>query len=483
MRNLTKESRLKSRENQFTYLVNNGYTRETYKALDFFTKDEGKYFALKIFRGTAANHELYMHYHTAERRAAVIQQYKDGHERREAWKVEQKEKNKGKSSSHAAAAAMIRKELKAAFPSVKFSVTSDSFAGGDSVDVRWTDGPTTGQVEKFSSKYQYGHFNGMEDIYEYTNSREDIPQAKYVQEHRSMSDEAEKIVYDALLNQYGKEYFENIDQWEVKRRIYQKFSETDFCPAPEPTKKETETPQYKEVETVAGEINIVDYSEKAFAVIGDTKPIKDTLKALGGSFNPRLSCGAGWIFSKKKLAEVTAALTQDAEPQQQPENTETEPEAQPQLTEPEKPNFPTPETNVFKLDYFKIIWHEGRHIEGATFDNTTFDNWDDVQKAFYKLWETNEKGQNGGYTKVKCEMKFKDQERIVDRIDITDRINNGDFNPSREHIVTYLQGIANEDEQQPEETPHNYSSLQDIREAANTGKVISLYNLYELVNN
>ena len=49
---------------------------------------------------------------------------------------------------------------------------------------------------------------------------------------------------------------------------------------------------------------VVDYSEKAFAVIGDTKAIKDQLKKIGGRFNPRLSCGAGWIFSKTKLAEV-----------------------------------------------------------------------------------------------------------------------------------------------------------------------------------
>lgn len=55
-------------------------------------------------------------------------------------------------------------------------------------------------------------------------------------------------------------------------------------------------------------VEIVDYSEKALAVIGDTKSIKDTLKKLGGSFNPRLSCGAGWIFSKKKEDELRAAL-------------------------------------------------------------------------------------------------------------------------------------------------------------------------------
>lgn len=53
---------------------------------------------------------------------------------------------------------------------------------------------------------------------------------------------------------------------------------------------------------------IIDYSAKAIAVIGDTKPIKDALKAMGGRFNPKLTCGAGWIFSARKREEVAALL-------------------------------------------------------------------------------------------------------------------------------------------------------------------------------
>lgn len=53
---------------------------------------------------------------------------------------------------------------------------------------------------------------------------------------------------------------------------------------------------------------IVEYSDKAFAVVGDTKPIKDELKKLGGRFNGKLSCGAGWIFSKSKEESVKSLL-------------------------------------------------------------------------------------------------------------------------------------------------------------------------------
>ncbi len=49
---------------------------------------------------------------------------------------------------------------------------------------------------------------------------------------------------------------------------------------------------------------LVEYSAKAVAVFGDTKSIKDELKAMGGRFNSRLTFNgkklAGWIFSKSQ---------------------------------------------------------------------------------------------------------------------------------------------------------------------------------------
>jgi hypothetical protein len=66
-------------------------------------------------------------------------------------------------------------------------------------------------------------------------------------------------------------------------------------------------------ETVTGDFIIVNYSEKALAVFGDTKPIKDQLMTLGGRFNPKLAYEdgkkAGWIFSKSKEQELRNLLT------------------------------------------------------------------------------------------------------------------------------------------------------------------------------
>jgi hypothetical protein len=66
-------------------------------------------------------------------------------------------------------------------------------------------------------------------------------------------------------------------------------------------------------EAVTGDFQIVDYSEKAIAVFGDTRRLKDELKALGGRFNPKLTHEgqkqAGWIFSKSKEYELINLLT------------------------------------------------------------------------------------------------------------------------------------------------------------------------------
>lgn len=59
-------------------------------------------------------------------------------------------------------------------------------------------------------------------------------------------------------------------------------------------------------------LEIVEYSEKAIAVFGDTKPIKNVLKDLNGLFRANLTYKgerrAGWIYSKKQETKVREAL-------------------------------------------------------------------------------------------------------------------------------------------------------------------------------
>lgn len=67
-------------------------------------------------------------------------------------------------------AKLVRAALKKSFPSVKFSVRSDSYAGGASIRVFWTDGPTRKDVEAIIKQFEGGGFDGMQDLkYSYSH--------------------------------------------------------------------------------------------------------------------------------------------------------------------------------------------------------------------------------------------------------------------------------------------------------------------------
>lgn len=112
-----------------------------------------------------------------------------------------------KPSSAKLGAANIRTELKAAFPGIKFSVKTRNYAGGCSIDVEWQDGPTGSLVEAITNKYQEGHFNGMEDIYESNRNNVFTPVfggAKYVGTTRSYSREFLEAVATKTARKWGQ---------------------------------------------------------------------------------------------------------------------------------------------------------------------------------------------------------------------------------------------------------------------------------------
>lgn len=69
-----------------------------------------------------------------------------------------------KSFRTAEVAKMVRRKLAEQFPSVKFSVRSSQFAGGSSIDVKWTDGPTTKAVDAIVMPYKSTGFDGSIDM-------------------------------------------------------------------------------------------------------------------------------------------------------------------------------------------------------------------------------------------------------------------------------------------------------------------------------
>lgn len=67
-------------------------------------------------------------------------------------------------------ARMIRRQLKKAHAGVKFSVRISRYAGGSSIDVRWTDGPTEKQVQEVTYGFEGKRFDGMIDLAYSANS-------------------------------------------------------------------------------------------------------------------------------------------------------------------------------------------------------------------------------------------------------------------------------------------------------------------------
>jgi len=106
-------------------------------------------------------------------------------------------------STHAQTAAMIRKHIKSL--GIKAQVTSDSYAGGNSVRVSLTDETPAvcAKIEEYVNQFQYGSFNGMQDLYEYTNTRNDIPQVKYVFVNNHASPEMRQKIWDFMKGYYA----------------------------------------------------------------------------------------------------------------------------------------------------------------------------------------------------------------------------------------------------------------------------------------
>jgi hypothetical protein len=445
----TKAGRLELQKYEFTTLTNKGYSREDYGDLKIFTLTDDSSTWIKVYKGTAAKELTYKRYRTEAQALENITNLKANHDSAKKYKAELKA-NPTK-SSHSNCAAAIREELKKLFPLHKFSVRSESFAGGNSVNVYWNNGLTVPQVDTVIKKYQYGSFNGMEDIYEHSNSREDIAQAKYVSSSRTISDELREAVKTDLielrpdLDHHG---YDNIND-NLHRLLYdceiplngaysglvvrgenepysRNFYNVSFD-VPEIAQTEAkESANFETVEVPAGEIQIIEYSEKAIAVIGETKPIKDQLKEIGGKFNFRLSCGPGWIFSKKQLAEVQKLLSGEAVPEEAEQKKE------------------------------KI--YDGLRDENGAFNIPAhlqcFDHSGTELTNTFKREETT----------LKDEVK-----ETINFLAELDRKNTGQVSESVKECAKVQEVEI-------------YSSLDDINEAAEGGKVISLCNLFELVN-
>lgn len=357
MRLNTKEKREESRKYQFEYLTKNGYLMTEYKNLVIFHHPTE--LLLKSFWGTAANHSDFYWYRTPEQMQSKINELKNIANRRETWKAEQMER---KSLAGAKITlSTLKKFIRENAGNIYVKVLS-SFDGMTDCVERVED-----DFKLMTIKEDNGNNLGLSGVHLVGSSRDSF-------------------------TAYNSNEFEGIE-------IYNSCGSCIVARNKETT-QQTQTP----AEVPAGKIQIVDYSEKAFAVIGETKPIKDGLKNLGGKFNFRLTCGAGWIFSKTKLEAVKAFLIES-------KGNETTQEEQP-TAEPE---------TTLKDEVKKTIEFFAEH---------------DIKMC----------GQITESTKEAAKVQKVDLSGLID------------------------------------EAPQHYNNLQDMEAAAQSGKVISLLNMCELVN-
>jgi hypothetical protein len=67
-----------------------------------------------------------------------------------------------------------------------------------------------------TDKYQYGHFNGMEDIYEYSNNNDAIPQTKYLFVEPDET-QAMESVKDKFVTYWG---FSSFNTQEITKKLH-----------------------------------------------------------------------------------------------------------------------------------------------------------------------------------------------------------------------------------------------------------------------
>ena len=165
----------------------------------------------------------------------------------------------------------IRQDLANAFPGQKFSVRKTDYS---TINIEWQDGPTREEVEQIAGKHERNCTRDRwnDDLWDHNDT--------------------------AFTSVFG-----GVDYIFYYRDTAPENKNVSLYTKPEPKQSEPA----KAIKTEG--IQIINYSEKAIAIIGETRAIKDTLKNLGGRFNAHLTCGAGWIFSKAKETTLRNALS------------------------------------------------------------------------------------------------------------------------------------------------------------------------------
>lgn len=213
--------------------------------------------------------------------------------------------------------AKVRSYAKRNFPDFKFSVRSKWSMYADSLYIKLNGGPCIPFAEG-SRLAERGYLSTMNNL---EGWKKDLT-PKVFAALDAVSNYASSFRYndsDSMQDYFDTNFYIHIDIDGGYQVIESKAKKSNV--------KLEKVEEAKEMEAVTVEgLEIVDYSEKAVAVFGDTKAIKDQLKELGGRFNPALKYNgekrAGWIFSKKQADKVRELLAPAKSEKEADENTD-----------------------------------------------------------------------------------------------------------------------------------------------------------------
>lgn len=220
--------------------------------------------------------------------------------------------------------ANIVADLKHNFPNAKFSIKKRNY---DCIVIRWVDGPALEKVKLLTSMYKdhVTDFTGDFRDYEPSNFNCVFGGVNYIFEERDYSFDLDKLASELAERANYEKREAHRDLYAILKKTSIPANASNFSITTSGIKCGSiydfyiisfdvpETPQatQKTVHEVSG-VEITNYSEKSFVVYGDTKPIKETLKELGGKFNMYLrkenNVFAGWIFPLTKKEAVCSAL-------------------------------------------------------------------------------------------------------------------------------------------------------------------------------
>src|SRR3990172_8992370 len=110
-------------------------------------------------------------------------------------------------------AKILRNALKLEFPKSSFSVRSESYAGGSSIMIEWTDGDSVEAVQKLADKFAGASFDGSIDLKSYItqeyNGEKVYFGCDWVHTNRHISEEQNKRIAEFFKSIYDLK--ENID--------------------------------------------------------------------------------------------------------------------------------------------------------------------------------------------------------------------------------------------------------------------------------